>query len=730
MTSPPPSTPITDPIANPGIRETAIRLPQSEELPCLADFVMRPQSLLANLPAEVPKLPVDMFIKHLLPSVKISEHEMDQVHAFIEKELYDSASSQWKDIPANRTEDGIFKDFGQLANDIIKFSTTALELSRGRAPKSLVSFKSDSSRTPYSVGTHPNGNCYLDSSDRVPKHEFRTGEDIDSWDRICVAHEYQCSDSMDAQINNVRKVLRSMHQIMGFDPCRRFTYGLTIEGNMARLWFCCRSFLMVSERFDHHKDWRTLVAVTISLGYANEEDLGWDLTIRYDGSLKKHVLTFEGKDFVVCEVLADFRSHASIGRATWVVLAQHGAEEPVVFKDFWAEIGRELDVKIQADILNDLKTHFENDDAEYRKFSAMFFTILGAQTIALYNGDPDDTETLTKRNGEQLDLSSTTALRKNSETIMCQREHLSQHHDSYWKGVHHRVHVRVKIKERATPIMDIYNLRESLAIFRSVTELIHVLSRIGWVHRDLSPGNVYSWRGNLKIGDFEFAKKFVGEEDTPYVRIGTRQFWSVEVEAGSLLHLPEESLDDLPMEISDLPEPFPFRHLPLHDFESLWWMFGWTLLMRVPKNPSSSWSVEQHQRVLDKVFPTALHTWSRVAFLTGNRGITMKVLYNTDSQLAPLFGHLQMFRERLVSAFKQYERELTETNGNDVVLLRTFWNCEPLFENHEKCGIPLVDALKEGLLDALEVDQLYSTVLDIEMVDFLASPGCNLSGQS
>ena len=34
------------------------------------------------------------------------------------------------------------------------------------------------------------------------------------------------------------------------DPCRRATLGMTIENAMTRIWFCCRSSVIVSEGFD------------------------------------------------------------------------------------------------------------------------------------------------------------------------------------------------------------------------------------------------------------------------------------------------------------------------------------------------------------------------------------------------------------------------------------------------------------------------------------------------
>jgi hypothetical protein len=34
------------------------------------------------------------------------------------------------------------------------------------------------------------------------------------------------------------------------DPRRRATFGMTIENSTTRIWFCCRSSVVVSEPFD------------------------------------------------------------------------------------------------------------------------------------------------------------------------------------------------------------------------------------------------------------------------------------------------------------------------------------------------------------------------------------------------------------------------------------------------------------------------------------------------
>jgi hypothetical protein len=41
-----------------------------------------------------------------------------------------------------------------------------------------------------------------------------------------------------------------MQKIMKDDPCRRATFGMTIENTNTRVWFCCRSAVIVSESFN------------------------------------------------------------------------------------------------------------------------------------------------------------------------------------------------------------------------------------------------------------------------------------------------------------------------------------------------------------------------------------------------------------------------------------------------------------------------------------------------
>jgi hypothetical protein len=51
-----------------------------------------------------------------------------------------------------------------------------------------------------------------------------------------------------------------MSTILRLDPCRRFTFGITIENYDIRIWFLSRVALLKSEPFNFMEVWRLLFA--------------------------------------------------------------------------------------------------------------------------------------------------------------------------------------------------------------------------------------------------------------------------------------------------------------------------------------------------------------------------------------------------------------------------------------------------------------------------------------
>lgn len=94
---------------------------------------------------------------------------------------------------------------------------------------------------------------------------------------------------------NVKKQVFSMQQVMTYDPCRRFTFGLTIENTDTRLWFCFRSAIIVREQMDFNqvrfafRDSLTeltyfqnpliLIFIFLTFTFASKSDLEWDDTM-------------------------------------------------------------------------------------------------------------------------------------------------------------------------------------------------------------------------------------------------------------------------------------------------------------------------------------------------------------------------------------------------------------------------------------------------------------------
>lgn len=156
------------------------------------------QALLADLPAQLAMVPIDDFISHLLPPIKLSKAEQNRVFNTVKRKLYDTATSQWNNMTATGVESVVFRDFGKVQNDIIDTASTVLNSSR----KSLVIFKSNGDKTPSSKRynkSRPDGNGSLRSSERRKAHEIFIELDQDRWERIFRADEYKVKDNEEAQ---------------------------------------------------------------------------------------------------------------------------------------------------------------------------------------------------------------------------------------------------------------------------------------------------------------------------------------------------------------------------------------------------------------------------------------------------------------------------------------------------------------------------------------------------
>ncbi|KAF9503667.1 hypothetical protein BS47DRAFT_778303 [Hydnum rufescens UP504] len=157
-----------------------------------------------------------------------------------------------------------------------------------------------------------------------------------------------------------------MQHIMRDDPCRRATYGITIENATTRVWFCCRSSVVVSEPFDFIAEPKALVELFAAFAFADRASLGFDSTMmRAPGDPSQFIITVHSNDnkkdrrFRTRKILSSFGAEPLRGRGTRVYEAigvdEHGKEmgDPVVLKDIWIDHDRMREGTILAQLYDE-----------------------------------------------------------------------------------------------------------------------------------------------------------------------------------------------------------------------------------------------------------------------------------------------------------------------------------------------------------------------------------------
>ncbi|CCM06714.1 uncharacterized protein FIBRA_09004 [Fibroporia radiculosa] len=178
-----------------------------------------------------------------------------------------------------------------------------------------------------------------------------------------------------------------------------------------------------------------------------------------------------------------------------------------------------------------------------------------------------------------------------------------KHHRYY--QYHPKAHYRIVFEE----VCDVLHQETSLIpIFSYLSQtalVLQFLHEAGWVHRDLSTGNILIFNGKVKLADFEYAKRLDEQADAHEIRTGTADFISVEVDRQQYFFTPRGiswvefaarmqaengNLQSLCQE--SLKPKVVFRYNPMHDFESLWWisvyvLFNKQVVMVNEKSPPS-----------------------------------------------------------------------------------------------------------------------------------------------
>jgi serine/threonine protein kinase len=205
------------------------------------------------------------------------------------------------------------------------------------------------------------------------------------------------------------------------------------------------------------------------------------------------------------------------------------------------------------------------------------------------------------------------------------------------------------------------------------------------VHRDVSIGNILSYRGHAKLADLEYAKKksdFTRHDlrtasDSPITlsgkslnesQQGTMHFMSIEVAAQKFLFRPLPKLDM--NDLISVPKgkalaKILFSPNHLHDLESLWWVAVWTVFYNhFSKKGTQSPSVilqdaEEQFQLAQALFPSVQHHNTR-DHIFQNTGAFEELYDKLPENNRPFGPGLDIIRQLLITHYLAVEAKCPE----------------------------------------------------------------------
>jgi serine/threonine protein kinase len=220
---------------------------------------------------------------------------------------------------------------------------------------------------------------------------------------------------------------------------------------------------------------------------------------------------------------------------------------------------------------------------------------------------------------------------------------------------------------------------------------LRVLRTLGWVHRDVSTGNILSCDGHGKLADLEYAKKTndltthemrtasespISLSDKPLIASeqGTKDFMSIEIAAQRFLFgrlKPRLTLDEVSERAERQDEGTTqtnvlFSPNHLHDLESLWWVAVWVVFYNhFGTSPSvTREDTTELLRLAQTLFPPMLESFSRrdgfkdpQAFEDTCAGLPSNKKFAT--------AHLDFLRQLLIEHYTAIEEEYPKSVNPD-----------------------------------------------------------------
>ncbi|KAH9476728.1 hypothetical protein JR316_0010643 [Psilocybe cubensis] len=550
---------------------------------------------------------------------------------------------------------------------------------------------------------------------------------------IAVVMEHKLSESQKRQ--NALQAVSANVQIMNDDVRRMFTFGITGEQRNVTLWYHGRSHSAASHTFDFTENPKLFIQVFIAFSFATEEELGYDptVTLEADGNYMFKLPESPGSKkfrlFRTLEPLSLYRSNNITGRMARVYkvveINESGEEfgDPLVLKDVWLDSTAETERKIQDTIFGDIEQFWNSTDepTELKEIKKAHQQIVldGSYKKYFLEIVLDHSGQLTKLRAK--DGTQTTDLlaepdpashvpRTGTKTQKSQLQNVQASVNTHpiasrtpkrpvvLREYSPKRQYRVLFKELCETVGRLETLGEVVNVLYQTLTPLQLLFCAGWVHRDISSGNILAFKKNLeskgewfaKLSDLEYAKKFPLPNASAHAanpKTGTPYFMPLEVMLSTYLfssdhddtirakeHLPPSpGLEGNTLEIDELQivaqgiakfqrkafetataePPAGVAHNFQHDLESLWWILLWNVCCRLDPEQSTP-SLQNFGKAIfiNEIRPTdaRIHCITKATF---GESMTVSAPKSIYSFVASLF----FLRQNLYSEYVDRGRE-------------------------------------------------------------------------
>ncbi|KAL1749048.1 hypothetical protein HDZ31DRAFT_28372 [Schizophyllum fasciatum] len=439
---------------------------------------------------------------------------------------------------------------------------------------------------------------------RTHNGNINTADVVASWE---VKRAYEPETIRD----NESKTVEAAGHYLFADIRRRLHFSITVEKTTARLWCHSRSHSAVTKTFDIHKVRNEFIQWILFVSYGTEHQLGFDPTVlrvldkhnrwqyqfdvrHRDGTLR----TYQTRGILHenCVVALNVRA-MRVFMVRLVTEKGNGDSfakdaEDHALSDYWLRDGERvmLESEIQSAIFAALKTCTTSEE-ELLHILAHFMGILADGIVEREVGrgcGPKSSaapETCIYTHGENPKVSKPLSSQVAGSDLHATASDFGP--GSKLLQARGRKHYRTLYD---SVCVDLYRVRDPAIFFFALERTVFVLSwfrRIGWMHGDISPGNVMlrclsagvdrplCERYAVKIADLEYCKKY-SRVSRQEIITGTGDYMAVEVQDRAHTFYNHSRVMKLARRY--------FAPNFFHDLESTIWMALEFVMIRVPRS--------------------------------------------------------------------------------------------------------------------------------------------------